>query len=102
MTTYQEAYNQWINYYNQLKNEHKKAKHIVYAYILCDNKNNKTSGYSDDKEPRGVAGIPLYKLLENKNLTNKCIFVVRYFGGIKLGKSTLLRVYLNAALLLFN
>ncbi|MDC8901040.1 YigZ family protein [Metamycoplasma hyosynoviae] len=79
-----------------LKEEHKKAKHIVYAYIIEDNK-TKITGYSDDKEPRGVAGLPLYKLLENKNLTNKVIFVVRYFGGIELGKSNLLRAYLKCA-----
>ncbi|WP_373435044.1 YigZ family protein [Metamycoplasma equirhinis] len=81
---------------NKLISEHKKANHIVYAFIIEENK-IKISGYSDDNEPKGVAGIPIYKLLENKNLTNKAVFVVRYFGGIKLGKSTLLRTYLMAA-----
>ncbi|WP_412031295.1 YigZ family protein [Metamycoplasma buccale] len=80
----------------KLKNEHKKAKHVVYAYIL-DLNNIKSGGYSDDKEPQGVAGKPLYKLLENKKITNKIILIVRYFGGIELGKSNLLRSYLTSA-----
>ena len=48
---------------NELKVEHKKAKHIVYAY-----KYQNTAGKSDDKEPSGTAGLPLYNLLETKFL----------------------------------
>mgnify|MGYP004560493239 CR=1 FL=1 len=74
-----------------LKKEHKKAKHIVYAY-----KFGSTAGKTDDKEPSGTAGLPLYNLLETKNLNNKMIVVVRYFGGIKLGAGPLMRAYKNA------
>ncbi|AZG68874.1 YigZ family protein [Mycoplasma struthionis] len=86
---------------NDLKKEYKKAKHIVYAFII-ENSNGKITGYSDDKEPSGVAGRPLYSLLENKKISNKLLVVIRYFGGIELGKSNLLRAYLNAAKLLFD
>ncbi len=76
-----------------LRKDHKKARHIPYAYILTN-----TAGKSDDKEPLNTAGLPIYNLLKQKNLVNKAIFVVRYFGGIKLGASNLLRSYLNASI----
>mgnify|MGYP001625904982 CR=1 FL=1 len=78
---------------NDLKSEHKKAKHIVYAY-----KFGNTAGKSDDKEPKGTAGLPLYNLLEAKNLNNKLIVVVRYFGGTLLGAGLLQRTYRASAI----
>ena len=76
---------------DELRKEHKKAKHIVYAY-----KFGNTAGKTDDKEPSGTAGLPLYNLLEANNLNNKMIVVVRDFGGIKLGAGPLMRAYKNA------
>lgn len=78
---------------SDLKSEHKKAKHIVYAY-----KFENTAGKSDDKEPKGTAGLPLYNLLETKNLNNRLIVVVRYFGGTLLGAGLLQRTYRTSAL----
>ena len=75
----------------ELKQEHKKAKHIVYAYKFLN-----TAGKSDDKEPSGSAGIPLYNLIEKKNLNNILLVVVRYFGGTKLGIGPLTRGYSSA------
>lgn len=77
---------------DNLKKEHKKARHIPYAYKV-----NNTARKSDDKEPSNTAGLPIYNLLEKKNLNNCLIAVVRYFGGIKLGAGGLLRAYLDAA-----
>lgn len=82
---------------DELKKEHKKAKHIVYAY-----KFGNTAGKTDDKEPSGTAGLPLYNLLEVNNLNNKIIIVVRYFGGIKLGAGPLMRAYKNAGVSVIN
>ena len=75
-----------------LKKEHKKARHIPYAYKI-DNIIKK----SDDKEPGGTAGTPIYNIIEKKNLNNCLIIIVRYFGGIKLGAGGLLRAYSNSA-----
>lgn len=75
-----------------LKKEHKKARHIPYAYKI-DNIIRK----SDDKEPSNTAGTPIYNLIEKNNLNNIFIAVVRYFGGIKLGTGGLTRAYLNTA-----
>lgn len=80
-----------------IKYEHKKAKHIVYAY-----KFGSTAGKSDDKEPSGTAGTPLYNLLEMNNINNKLLIVVRYFGGVKLGACPLLRAYKNAGVSVLN
>jgi len=73
-----------------LKKEHKKAKHFPYAYII-----NGSIKRSDDKEPSGTAGIPIYTVLEKKKLNNILIVIVRYFGGIKLGAGGLFRAYMD-------
>lgn len=75
-----------------LKKEHKKAKHFPYAYKI-----NNQIKKSDDKEPSGTAGMPILNIIEKNNLNNVLIVIVRYFGGIKLGAGGLLRAYSNAA-----
>ncbi len=49
--------------------------------------------YSDDGEPQGTAGIPMLELLRKEDVTNCAVVVTRYFGGIKLGASGLVRAY---------
>ena len=75
-----------------LKKEHKKARHIPYAYKV-----NNTAKKTDDKEPSNTAGLPIYNLIERKNLDNCLVAVVRYFGGTKLGAGGLTRAYADAA-----
>lgn len=81
-----------INILNDLKKEHKKARHIPYAYKI-DNDIKK----SDDKEPSGTSGMPILNIIEKNNLNHILIAVVRYFGGINLGAGGLIRAYSNAA-----
>lgn len=76
----------------ELKKEHKKARHIPYAYKV-----NSIAKKTDDKEPSNTAGLPIYNVIERKNLNNCLIAVVRYFGGTKLGAGPLLRAYSQAA-----
>ena len=80
-----------------LRKEHKKARHIVYAYRV-----GMKSKSSDDGEPKGTAGHPLLELLYKKELVNVALLVVRYFGGTKLGASRLLRTYLQAGVEVIN
>ena len=82
-------------FYNQLKQLHPKASHICYAYKLNDD--GLKAKVFDDKEPKGSAGYPILKLIENHKLNNVAIFVVRYFGGKKLGSGPLLRSYVKCA-----
>ena len=74
-----------------LRKENKKARHIVYAYRIGEK-----SKSNDDGEPKGTAGRPLLELLHKKDLNYLALFVIRYFGGIKLGASRLLRTYVKA------
>ena len=74
-----------------LRKEYKKARHVVYAYRIGDK-----SKSNDDGEPKGTAGRPLLELLHKKDLNYIALFVVRHFGGVKLGASRLLRTYVNA------
>ena len=75
-----------------VKKEFWDARHNVYAYILPDN----ICKYSDDGEPQGTAGLPVFNVLAKKNLQNVLVIVTRYFGGILLGKGGLVRAYTEA------
>ena len=76
----------------ELKKEFWDATHNVYAYILPGN----ISKYSDDGEPQGTAGLPVYNVLQKKELENVLVVVTRYFGGTLLGKGGLIRAYTDA------
>ena len=78
----------------KLKKEHKKARHICYAYVY--NRETVNEKCSDDGEPGGTAGYPILNVIKKKNLTNVLVVVVRYFGGIKLGAGGLTRAYTKA------
>ena len=79
----------------KLKKEHKKARHVCYAYVY--NKEVVSEKCSDDGEPGGTAGYPILNVIKKKNLTNVIVAVVRYFGGIKLGAGGLTRAYTKSA-----
>jgi putative IMPACT (imprinted ancient) family translation regulator len=111
----------------QIKGLHKKASHVVYAYIVesCESVplsadgdigTNKTPShaektapkctetaptiytkFSDDGEPAGTAGKPVFDVLFANGFTNTVITVTRYFGGILLGGGGLTRAYAKAA-----
>lgn len=80
--------------YQQLKKEHYKANHLCYAYILGND--SMIQRMSDDGEPSGTAGVPMLEILKRRELTNILAVTVRYFGGIKLGASGLIRAYSNS------
>lgn len=80
---------------NSLKIEHKKARHIVYAYKSGSQEKN----YSD-KEPSGTTR-GLLDIIKMKNKDNTLVVVIRYFGGILLGSGPLTRAYTKASSLLF-
>ena len=77
---------------NNIRNEHKKAKHVVYVYKIGSN-----GKINDDGEPKGTAGMPIFNVIEKNKLNNILIVVVRYFGGIKLGAGGLFRAYSKSA-----
>jgi len=86
-------YNEFRKIYQELKNKHSKANHIIYAYRYINNYNQVVENSSDDKEPKGAAGVPTLNYLRGKDLVNCAILTVRYFGGIKLGIGGMIRAY---------
>lgn len=73
-----------------LRQEYKKATHICYAYRITTPFAEKAV---DDGEPSGTAGRPILSVLQKSDSKNVCVFIVRYFGGIKLGAGGLVRAY---------
>tara|TARA_B100001142_G_scaffold95003_1_gene96819 strand:- start:36 stop:647 length:612 start_codon:yes stop_codon:yes gene_type:complete len=71
------------------------ARHHCYAYIINPDKSAERS--NDDGEPSSTAGKPILRQIKSNDLTNILIIVVRYFGGVKLGISGLIRSYKTAA-----
>lgn len=51
---------------------------------------------SDAGEPAGTAGVPMLQVLRGANLSDVLAVVIRWFGGIKLGKGGLARAYAEA------
>jgi uncharacterized YigZ family protein len=77
------------------KNEHHNANHVCYAWRLGWDKNKYR--LSDDGEPSGTAGKPIYGQIVSADLTNVLVAVIRYFGGTKLGTGGLIDAYKTAA-----
>ena len=78
-----------------VKKKYYDARHHCYAYMIGPDKACFRS--SDDGEPSGTAGKPILNQILSKDVTNVCVIVVRYFGGIKLGVSGLINAYKTAA-----
>lgn len=86
---------QAANFINSIKTNNKDARHNCFAYIIGENKIIQKC--SDDGEPQKTAGIPILDVINLNGLTDICIVVTRYFGGILLGASGLTRAYKKAA-----
>ena len=89
-------------YLNQLKQEYPDCSHICYSYRLFNGFNllediNVSEFSNDDGEPRGSAGPPILKILKRYHMINTVIFIVRYFGGKKLGIPGLIEAYSNSS-----
>ena len=76
----------------RIRKEHKRSRHVVYAYVVSGKEK-----FNDDGEPNGTAGLPVLNAIKRRNLENIIVVVVRYFGGILLGKGGLMRAYGKAA-----
>ncbi|MDA3957430.1 YigZ family protein [Oceanispirochaeta sp.] len=79
----------------RLRQEHPGSSHVVWSYVLGDA--GTLYGLSDDGEPHGTAGRPVLEVLKGSGLTFITLFVIRYFGGTKLGTGGLVSAYTRAA-----
>lgn len=80
-----------LQHLSETKALHPKARHWCYAWKLINNEPESKS--SDDGEPAGTAGKPILNQINSKGLNNILLIVVRYFGGILLGTSGLIKAY---------
>ena len=83
---------------HDLQMDHHSANHIAFAYRIKTS-NGIDNYFNDAGEPSGTAGRPLLNILQNQNLINTCLAVVRYYGGVNLGTGGLARAYSKAAMM---
>lgn len=79
----------------EIKHKYPSATHFCYAYRF--GQKGTESRANDDGEPGGTAGLPILNQLLSAELSDAAIVVVRYYGGIKLGASGLIKAYKTAA-----
>lgn len=107
-----ETESQAREYIESLRKRYHDARHICSAFILGPDRQIQRS--SDDGEPAGTAGIPMLQailarrtheesdIVTSSDLSDICVVVVRYFGGIKLGAGGLVRAYTDATVQVLN
>lgn len=83
-----------VRYIKNIRHEYSDARHNVHAFMIG---NGTVSRSNDDGEPSGSAGVPVLEVIRKSGITDVCIVVTRYFGGILLGTGGLVRAYSAAA-----
>ena len=83
----------WLS---QLKKDHYDSDHTCWAYRIYENRQLNTH-FSDAGEPTGTAGPTIMRVLKQFKIVQGSIVVVRYFGGIQLGKRGLINAYHESA-----
>ena len=79
---------------SRIKKEHHSARHHCFAWRLGSD--HLLFRANDDGEPSGTAGRPILGQIQQHDLTDILVVVVRYFGGILLGTSGLINAYKQA------
>jgi uncharacterized YigZ family protein len=77
-----------LEFVQNIRKERPDATHVCWAYKIFDQYR-----FSDDGEPGGTAGAPIFRALEGSNLECVVVAVVRYYGGTNLGAGGLVRAY---------
>lgn len=96
ITTIRRVHNQdeFDDFVAEVKTANKKANHNVSAARFGAAPLIERA--SDDGEPSGTSGAPTLRGLQVHELTDTAAVTTRYFGGIKLGASGLIRAYTQA------
>ena len=76
-----------------LARRHPDATHLCWAQRLGWPPRERSS---DAGEPAGTAGVPMLHVLRGAGISDVVAVVVRWFGGVKLGKGGLARAYAAA------
>ena len=75
-----------------IASQHQNASHLAYAFRI-KTPDAIVPRFSDAGEPSGTAGMPILQRIEGLDLINVCVGVIRYYGGVNLGKGGLARAY---------
>ncbi|HHV95349.1 MAG TPA: YigZ family protein [Clostridiaceae bacterium] len=86
-----------LEFINNIRAKYWDATHNVYAYYISGE--SIIQRFSDDGEPSGTAGMPVLEVIKRMELKDLVVVVTRYFGGILLGASGLVRAYSKSAAL---
>jgi uncharacterized YigZ family protein len=77
-----------------LERAHEDATHCCFAWRIGEPPRERSS---DAGEPAGTAGVPILRVLRGAGMSDALLVVVRWFGGVKLGKGGLARAYAAVA-----
>ena len=80
----------------RFRKKYHSASHICWAYCINVDE-SLIENSSDGGEPAGTAGIPILNVLRKNQIVNGALYVIRYFGGVKLGKRGLINAYKKGA-----
>lgn len=84
-----------LAFVEEMRKQYWDARHNCWAYVIGDRGEKKRC--SDDGEPSQTAGKPMLDVLTGSGVTNICVVVTRYFGGVLLGTGGLVKAYSGAA-----
>lgn len=77
----------------RIGSQHQDASHNCWAMIAGPPDDPSGYAMSDDGEPRGCAGKPMFTVLHHSGIGEIAVVVSRWFGGIKLGTGGMARAY---------
>ena len=98
-----ETFQQIRDIYLKIKLTHPAAHHVICAYLLeKEQRENHPfgTGFCDDGEHGG--GRVLLDYMNEQHLQNRVIFIVRYYGGVKLGADRFTYIIRAASSVLMN
>ena len=78
---------------DEVKIKYSDAAHNCWSFIAGPPTDTQVLGYSDNGEPNGTAGKPIFNVLLGSGIGEITAVVTRYYGGIKLGTGGLARAY---------
>lgn len=85
--------NQALAQVERVRQQHPDVRHVCWALRIGHPARERSS---DAGEPAGTAGAPILRVLAGADLSDVVAVVVRWFGGIKLGRGGLARAYSQA------
>jgi len=77
----------------EVKIKYSDAAHNCWSFIAGPPTDTQVLGFSDNGEPNGTAGKPIFNVLHGSGIGEITAVVTRYYGGIKLGTGGLARAY---------